>query len=128
MTAAQPASYVTVFRSSAAVRLPRNVQIEFREEQGESIITVRTRYTPLGDDPEVVPRELWVEVVGPGLGFEDALRKAFSTAAVITNVIAIAMNAGISELEPELCSTSRKTGWSTSFFRTVCRMKSGPLE
>ena len=95
--------YVTVLRASAAVRLPPDAFMQFSiHNEGDTYeMTFRTRY--LQETNQNMPRELWVEVVGPGTDVNDAMARAQGQANVSVAVIALAMNVGIAPLLPEIC-------------------------
>jgi len=101
--APNPGPFVTVLRGSSAVRLPHGHQIQLRVAvEGEPfLVTIRTRYLPFEGKPNALPRELWVEVQGPGPGVMDAMGKAVQVSFSAVAVLTVAMNAGTEPLQVE---------------------------
>ena len=98
------ARFVTVLRASSAIRLPPGQAFQYNIDapDGSWQITFRTKYETIAESQEL-PRELWVEVVGPGTSIDDAMRRAQGHANVGASVVSLAMNAGVDPLPVEYC-------------------------
>ena len=98
--------YVGVFRASAAFRLQRDAEFicSFRDDPyGDYRVTVRTRYQPLSlEISEQIPRELWVEVCGPGADLDGFIASAHDKANTLVSIITFAMNAAVEHLQIDL--------------------------
>jgi hypothetical protein len=96
------ARYVTVLRASSAIRIPPDQHFQYNLDNDGELwqLTFRTRY--LSDGPgRTIPRELWVEVVGPADNLDDAMRRAQGFANVGASILSVGMNAAIDPLPIE---------------------------
>lgn len=73
--AGDPACYATVLRASSAIRIPLDQHFQSNTTQGDEVwqLTLRTRYLDSGPGQRM-PRELWIEVVGPANKLDAAKR------------------------------------------------------
>lgn len=98
------ARFVTVLRAPSAVRLPPGQSFAYNTEQvdGTWELTFRTKYIELAPD-RLMPRAMWVEVVGPGTSLRNALGEAQGHANVGASVMGLAMNASTDSMLVEFC-------------------------
>ena len=123
----KPGPYITVLRTSAALRfLPgHQLQLLFGVADEPFLVTLRTRYLPFGGEPEAIPRELWVEVSGPGNDLTDAIAKAVQAASTCVGLLCVAMNAATELLTVEIAFDGADEHEMHEFFQNFLVDESG---
>ena len=94
---------VVVFRAPSAVVINEHETLRVRVplQVGELTLTFRTRYLDKGLE-HPLPGDLWIEGRGPAESIEEAVSHFGGAAASVIAVIALATNAAVHHLEPEL--------------------------
>ena len=95
---------MTVLRASSAVRLRfgEEIRLVADEARGRTEIVVRTRYEAFPATQGQIPRELWVELSGPGESLDEAMRRHNDLAGTVASILTLAANAGVEQLQVEL--------------------------
>jgi hypothetical protein len=73
--------FVAVLRASSAVRLlpGQDIGLALKDPAGPVLVVIRTRYDTVGETGQV-PRELWIEISGPGDSLEAARKHLHDSA------------------------------------------------
>lgn len=118
--------FVTVLRASAAVRVAPGTQVSMNVvDKGQSWqVTFRTRYVDFAEQQQL-PRELWVEVVGPGEDLDDAMRSAQGRANVMASVLTCGMNAAVDPLQVDVCFDASPEREEHDFFQNCLLDETG---
>lgn len=119
--------FVTVLRASSAVRLRPGEEIRLvaDEARGQTEIVVRTRYEDFPATQGKIPRELWVELSGPGESLDEAMRRHNDLAGTVASVLTLASNAGIEQLQVELAFDVTGESNEHEFFQNLILDETG---
>jgi hypothetical protein len=98
-----PRRFRMAARASAAalIRPGEELHVRYKLDGKDIDLTFRTRYLDLGFSDKV-PGDLWVDAEGEADGLLDAARNFGNAARDIAAVIALAANAAVSEVDPEV--------------------------
>ncbi len=120
-------TFVVVARAAAAVGIPLEQEIRLRvqAQYGEATMSIRTRYTDLGDKG-AVPRELWFEIYLPAPSLGDAMREAGDKAGTICALLALTANAAIDLVNLEIAFDASPDRLEHEFWQQLLADESGP--
>jgi hypothetical protein len=102
----------------------QDIGLALKDPAGPVLVVIRTRYDTAGETGQV-PRELWIEISGPGDSLEAARKHLHDSATTVVNILALANNAAIEELQTELTFDATEGLNEHEFFQNFIQDETG---
>jgi len=113
-------TYIVVARSRASAILYPGINLTLEShhpEWGKFKLVFRTRYQEQGFDAPV-PRDFWVEVTGSAADLHAAVAAFVGTAAEISSIVAVCVNATMGQLEVEIVFDATPANAEHEYFQS----------
>lgn len=120
--------YVGAFAGSAAFRVAPNdaVAYSLSDPHGIFQLVAQTRHEPYGEG-QSIPRELWIQVSGPGVSLDAFITHAQDMANTITSILTFAHNSGTDfGVQANLAFDACEAHEDHPYFQNVIKPESGP--
>ena len=113
-------TYVVVARTRASAILYPGINLTLESHHpdwGKFKLVFRTRYQEQGYDAPV-PKDFWVEITGNAPDLHAAVAAFAGTAAEISSIVAVCVNATMGQLEPEIVFDATPTNAEHEYFQS----------